>query len=119
MPGRYAVCRLPRGSGIPDWADGAGFASITRTADELSIVCEEERVPPETQSDRGWCCMQVRGPFAFQETGIAAAVATPLAHAAICVLLIATFDTDYLLVKADDFQRAREALVGAGHSVEG
>jgi hypothetical protein len=119
LPRRYAVSRLPPSATIPDWAEGAGFVSISRTADELSVVCEEERVPAETHSDRGWHCLAFVGPFAFDETGIAVAVLGPLADAGIGVLLIATYDTDYLLLKAGDLARAQDVLVGAGHRMAG
>lgn len=117
LSGAYAISRLERTAAIPAWADGEGFVAIARTEDELSVVCLTGRVPADVKSDAGWRCLKFVGPFAFNETGIAAAVLNPLAEAAIGIFLVSTFDTDYLLVKADDFERSQRILIEAGHSV--
>jgi hypothetical protein len=65
LPERYAVSRLEPGSPLPAWADGPGFVTISRTGDELSIVCREDRVPTDIVSVRGWIALQFLGPFAF------------------------------------------------------
>lgn len=114
----YAISRLARAEPIPDWADGPGFVSISRTQDELSIVCAADRVPAEVQQDGGWQCLKLQGPFAFNETGIALAVIRPLSEAGIGIFLVSTFDTDYLLVKAADAEAAEQLLKAAGHSIE-
>jgi hypothetical protein len=113
----YAICRLAAFDPIPAWADGPGFVSIGRTEDELSIVCPVERVPTEVRQDSGWTCFKLQGPFAFNETGIALAVIRPLSEAGIGIFLVSTFDTDYLLVKSADTERASALLVEAGHRV--
>ena len=118
LTGDYAVSRLARDAALPAWADGAGFVAIARTEDELSVVCLVERVPDGVKSDGPWRVLKFLGPFAFDETGIAAAVLQPLAQAAIGIFLVSTFDTDYLLVKAGDFERSLQALVTAGHRIE-
>lgn len=117
LPGQYAISRLAPDSVIPDWADGPGFVSIGRTAEELSILCAADRVPLGIRSDSGWHGFQFVGPFAFDETGIAAAVLQPLAAAGIGIFLVSTFDTDYLFVKIDQAARAAKALTAAGHVV--
>ncbi|MCQ0987632.1 ACT domain-containing protein [Jiella marina] len=117
LHGDYAVSRLEATAAIPAWADGEGFVSITRTTDELSIICLEKRVPSNVRSEGGWRCLQFVGPFAFDETGIAAAVLQPLAEAEIGIMLVSSFDTDYLLVKTVDAGRASQALLAAGHLV--
>jgi len=105
--GTYAVCRLPADAAVPAWASApGGFTSVTRTAEELSIVCEERRLPPdldgvEARVERGWALLKLHGPFPLDAIGILASVAKPLAKAAISLLAIGTFDTDYLLVKRD------------------
>lgn len=113
FPGRYAVCRIERDAPVPEWVRGA-FVSVTRTMDELSVVCDESVVPSETRAERGWRCLKVEGPIPFETTGVAAAIATPLAAAGISVFLVATFDTDYLLVKEDSFEGAISALRASG-----
>ncbi|MGE0280988.1 MAG: ACT domain-containing protein [Rhizobiaceae bacterium] len=115
LPEAYAVSRLGPAERIPAWADEPGFVSISRTEDELSIVCVAERVPADIKSDGPWTCFKLVGPFAFNETGIALAAIQPLAEAGIGIFLVSTFDTDYLLVKAENAANARHALGNAGH----
>ena len=116
LPERLAVCRLAAEAPRPEWVRGA-FTSVTRTADELSIVCDEDAVPPEVQAERGWRVVRVEGPIPFEVTGVAAALVSPLAEARISVFLLATYDTDYLLLKDAVFERAVEILRAAGHDV--
>ncbi len=117
VSGRYAIARLDAEKPIPDWPRGA-FVSITRTPAELSIVCEESSVPADVRNDGGWRCIAVEGPIPFETVGVAASIATPLAAAGISVFFVATFDSDYILVKDEAFSRACSALRDAGHEVE-
>jgi hypothetical protein len=116
LPHRLAVCRLLPDAAHPSWTRGA-FTSVTRTADELSIVCDDDAVPHDVQAERGWRVVQVEGPIPFDVTGVAAALVAPLAEARISVFPIATYDTDYLLLKEESFTRAVEALRAAGHEI--
>jgi len=113
LPGRFAVCRLESTAPLPSWI-GESFVSITRTSEELSIICDEALVPADVRAERGFTCMQLLGPIAFETTGIAAAIATPLAEAGISVLIVATFDTDYVLVREEAVDAARAALALKG-----
>ena len=115
LPARLAICRLPPDSAIPEWATGSNFFSITRTAEELSVVCGENSVPKDVQAEKDWACLQLQGPFPFQMTGVLAAILDPLAAAEIGIFAISTFDTDYILIKASQLQATREALRLAGH----
>jgi hypothetical protein len=117
VPGRFAVCRLGADAAIPDWADGASFVSITRTRDELSIVCEEDRVPAGIQCERGFAAIRVMGTLAPELVGVMVALAAPLADAGIPILAIGTYDTDYVLVRCSDLDNAMRALREAGHNV--
>jgi len=114
LAGAYAVCRLEARTAIPTWAVG-DFVSITSTADELSVICPAERVPIGVVADRDWRVLKLVGPYAFSTVGVLASVATPLAQAGISLLVTATYDTDYVLVKAVTLTRAVAALVAAGH----
>ncbi len=114
-----AVCRLEPGSPIPGWATKGNFFSITRTYDELSVVCAQSVVPSDTKVEKDWRCLKVKGPLDFGLTGILASLADPLAKAGISLFAISTFDTDYLLVKHADFDRATQVLVKAGHHISG
>jgi hypothetical protein len=115
LAGDYAIARLQNDAAIPDWADGAGFVSITRTDDELSIVCLRERVPFGVQLDDGWTAFKFVGPFAFDQTGIVLSVVQPLSTNGIGVFVVSTFDGDHLLLKKGHVDRARVILRHAGH----
>ena len=124
IPGAYAICRMPATAPLPAWA-GKAFTSVTRTADELSIVCDERHVPHdldgfEVQVERGWALLKIHGPFPLDVVGILASVAKPLADAKISLFALSTFDTDYILVKRIHVNEAIAALTLAGHKlVEG
>jgi hypothetical protein len=116
---RLAVCRLPAGSDLPAWAAGAGgFSSITRTADELSIVCGSDAVPADLPQEGPWRAFKVQGPLVMTLVGVVAAIADPLRDAGIAIFAISTYDTDYVLVHEPDLAAAVEALTAAGHVVE-
>ena len=117
MPGSYAICRLDATAGVPSWATRPGFSSITRTADELSIVCATEAVPDAVTAQRGYRGLVVRGPLDFSLVGIVSSLAGALAAAAISIFVVSTHDTDYLFVRDADLERAVAVLRGAGHAV--
>ncbi|PTX92647.1 ACT domain-containing protein [Opitutus sp. ER46] len=115
LPGQYAVCRLSPDAAVPAWAAGP-FVNITFTDDELAIICPAERVPAEVRAERDWRVLKLVGPFPFTATGVLASLATPLARSGISLLSIATYDTDYFLVKKDVFEDAAKVLIAAGHT---
>ncbi|HYR08029.1 MAG TPA: ACT domain-containing protein [Longimicrobium sp.] len=117
LPETLAVCRLAPDAEVPAWAWTGEPASVTRTRDELSIVCRMDAVPQGVRNEEGWRCLKVDGPLDFALTGILAALTVPLAAAGIPLFAVSTFDTDYLLVKAESLDRAIEVLRGAGHRV--
>ncbi|MGE3975417.1 MAG: ACT domain-containing protein [Bdellovibrionales bacterium] len=112
-----AVCQLPPHSEIPTWATKSDFYSISKTTDELSIVCEQSFVPAHIKSEKDWRLLKVVGPLDFGLTGILAFLLHPLAEAKISIFALSTFDTDYLLVKQNDFDSALNSLTEAGHTV--
>src|SRR5437868_2692933 len=97
LPETLAIVRLEAGAAIPAWVMGGSFFSVTRTHDELSLVCEAQRVPGRVAAQKGWRALKVHGPFALSEVGVLAALSTALASGGVSVFAIATFDTDYLL----------------------
>ena len=121
MPGRYAICLLPANAPIPPWATGGDFCSITRTGDELSIFCAEAALPPDLPESisiaRDWALLRVEGPFTFDVTGVVAALSAPLAAADVVLLTVATYQTDYMLVKGQQLESAIGALTSAGHQI--
>jgi hypothetical protein len=118
LRGRFAVCRLEPGEGVPAWALGGEFNSVTRTAGELSVVCAEGAAPAGTKCETGWRIFQVEGPLDFALTGILVAVAKPLADADVSIFAVSTYDTDYVMVKEENVEKAARALAAAGHSVK-
>jgi hypothetical protein len=102
---------------MPAWADGSGFVSITRTPDELSVVCAEDRVPSSTRRESGYAAIAVEGPLDPSLVGVLVSIASPLAQARIPILAIGTFDTDYVLVREAHLERSLAVLREAGHTV--
>jgi hypothetical protein len=115
---RFAISRLAADDPPPAWATEGSFFSVTRTGDELSIVCERSRVPVGVQSQPNWRVFKVHGPFALTEIGVLSALATPLAEARLSLFVISTFDTDYLLVASETLSAAIDALERAGHKIQ-
>ena len=111
LPERIAVCRLAPDTPFPVWAVAhAGFISISRTSDELSIVCPEAQVPAGIKAEKGWRVFKVEGVLDFSLTGILATLLQPLAEHQISIFAISTFDTDYILVKEEKLTDAIAAL---------
>jgi hypothetical protein len=117
LPELYAICRLDADAPVPGWASSAGFFSITRTANELSIVCKDSALPEGAHAERERRLMQIEGTLAFTLTGVLAAVTAPLALAEISIFAVSTYDTDYLLVSEEDLQETVQVLEAAGHTI--
>jgi hypothetical protein len=116
LPETFAIVRLDGDEPIPGWARG-NFVSITRSHGELSIVCGEASVPEYVSATRGWRCLRTEGPFPLDAIGIAASFIPALAEAKVSVFLVATYDTDYLLLDGEQLPRALHTLQLAGHNV--
>lgn len=113
-----AICRLSPAADVPAWATASSpFISISRTSDELSIVCPEEHVPLETKAERGWRALKLQGPFDLSMTGILASVLVPLAEARIPAFAISTYDTDYVLVQSRKVRAAATVLSRHDHDI--
>lgn len=117
LDGTFAICRLDPHALIPPSVTTGDFFSITRTADELFIVCLQDTVPEGINCERGWRCLRVAGTIPFSMVGVLASLTAPLAEAGISVFALSTFDTDYLLVKERDLERAIDVLRRRGHTV--
>lgn len=115
VPGSFAVCRLSANDLVPEWALRGALFSVTRTRDELSIVCAETQVPADVHYENDWACLKLEGPFPFSETGILISFVQPLSERAIPIFALSTFDTDYVLVKNAWVEKAIEALKEVGH----
>jgi len=117
LPGKFAVCRLPPDAPLPDWGVNGLFTSVTRTADELSIVCPAENVPKEHKPEVPWICFKLEGPFSFTQVGILASFVDPLAERGVPIFAVSTHDTDYVLVSEEFAAAALDALQEAGHEL--
>lgn len=116
LPDRYAVCQLPPDTPLPAWALN-GWFSITRTDEELSLVCAQQHIPANISAERDWRVLKIHGPLDFGLVGVLAAIAQPLAQAHISIFAVSTFNTDYVLVKAATLDHAIATLREGGHTV--
>jgi hypothetical protein len=112
-----SICRLDAGTEIPAWATRAPFFSVTRTHDELSVVCPEDVVPEGISQERGWRALKLEGPFDLAMVGVLSSVASPLAEAGASIFAVSTFDTDYVLVKETQLDLAVDTLRENGYRV--
>jgi hypothetical protein len=119
LTGRYAVAKLPAGVAIPESATQGEFFSVTRTADELSLVTAERNVPAGARVVEGWRVFKVHGSFEFSEVGVLASLTEPLARENVAVFVVSTFDTDYLLVREENLHPAITAMQRASHQLLG
>jgi len=112
---KYCVAKLNPGSLVPAFTDGDGLYSVTKTSDELSVVCEENLAPEGAEVERNWRALKVQGPLEFSLKGVLASVLTPLAEAGVSVFAMSTYDTDYILLPQYHLAKALEVLELAGH----
>jgi len=117
LPGPYAIVRLAPDAVIPDWATKGEFTSISRTADELSIVCPADNLPRDAHSPHRWICLKLEGPFPFSQTGVLLSFIEPLSRNGIPIFAISTYDTDYVLIQEEFAGAAIGLLQQAGHEL--
>jgi hypothetical protein len=119
LPGPYVVVRLAPDALLPDWATKGEFTSVTRTAEELSVVCHADNLPGDVHSQHHWLCYKLEGPFAFSLTGVLLSFIEPLSDNGIPIFVISTHDTDYVLVQEEYAGITQQALAEAGHELVG
>ncbi|MCX5233316.1 ACT domain-containing protein [Streptomyces sp. NBC_00233] len=117
VPGVFAICRLPSGSEVPAWATTGKVNSITRTPEELSIVCEEHLVPDGVLAERDYRGFRISGTLDFSLVGILSPILVALHVAEVSVFVFSTYDTDYLMVRDTDRERTLAALDTSGFTV--
>ena len=116
LPWALTVCKSATTADIDL---NAGFYFIGRTDEELSLVCRTEDAPDNTTArDDGWRGFRVQGTLDFGLVGILAGLSAVLAESGVGIFAVSTYDTDYILVKAEDWDRAAEALSRAGYAVD-
>ena len=119
VPGDYAVCRLGAGTAPPADPGSAALFSVTRTAEEVSVVCALGDAPGGARIEGPFGALRVAGALPFALTGVLASLASPLADAGVSAFAVSTFDTDYLLVPREQLAAAIAALTAAGHEIVG
>ncbi|GBF06419.1 hypothetical protein DAERI_090005 [Deinococcus aerius] len=117
LEGEFAVAQVPPGSSLPLWAARGLLWAVVGAPGEVSVVTGAANVPPDVRAEPGWVALRLHGPFPFELTGILAAVLNPLRDAGVGIFALSTFDTDYVLVKADRLPDALAALRRAGHEI--
>ncbi|APC40849.1 ACT domain-containing protein [Clostridium estertheticum] len=107
---KFSVCRLNKNEQIPEWVKNSSFYSISKTSDELSIVCSQDSIPSNIKCEKDWRILKVEGPLDFSLIGIISSISTILALKRISIFAVSTYDTDYILVKNKDIDNAILAL---------
>ncbi|MCC3293934.1 ACT domain-containing protein [Arthrobacter sp. zg-Y411] len=121
LAGDYVIARLPVTAEVPAAftapGTGAGFISVTRTPQELSLVCPAALAPANAETDGPWTALYAAGPMPFGLTGVVTSLVAPLSAAGCPVFVVSTFDGDILLVPSTDYARACDLLLAAGHTL--
>lgn len=110
LSGNFVVCRLDAEDCIPTWIATKSFYSITRTNEELSIVCLDKNVPSEIKCEKGWRILKIEGPLDFSLIGILSKISTLLANEKISIFAVSTYDTDYILIKEESIENSIRIL---------
>lgn len=116
IEGRLTVCKLKSTADIDLNHD---FYFIGRTDEEISLVCKTEDTPAETLvRDDGWRAFRIQGTLDFSMIGVLSKISSILAANKIGIFAVSTYNTDYILVKEDDFDASLMALQENGYTVE-
>lgn len=113
----FAIVRFAANSPVPEWATYGEFTSVSRTPDELSIVCPIENLPADVSSPHRWICLKLEGPFPFSQTGVLLSFIEPLSSKGIPIFAMSTYDTDYVLIQQEWAGAALMELRTAGHQL--
>ena len=112
---KLSVCRV---TDISDIDLNTDFYFIGKTDEELSLVCKTDAVPYKTiERDDGWRGFRIQGVLDFSLIGILSKLSGILAEHKIGIFAVSTYNTDYILVKEENFDRAMEALISEGYKV--
>lgn len=116
LPHALTVCKLADASEIDLNRD---FYFLARTDEELSLVCRTEDTPANTaERDDGWRAFRIEGVLDFSLIGILSHLSAILAENKIGIFAVSTYNTDYILVKEQNFERALQVLAEKGYKVK-
>jgi len=114
----FTIHKFSPDASIPEKILKSNYYSVSKTENELSLVCSEIIEVESLQSSKGWKCIKVRGPLDFNLTGILAGISGILAKGDISIFAISNFDTDFILVRSQDLSSAKTKLRQAGYEFE-
>ena len=115
LPYDLTVCKTADLSGFDLKAE---FYFLGKTDEELSLVCRTGDVPANTLArGDGWKGFRIQGVLDFSLIGILSELSAILARNNIGIFAVSTFNTDYILVKAENFQNALDVLAEAGYKI--
>ncbi|MDD2696970.1 MAG: ACT domain-containing protein [Candidatus Pacebacteria bacterium] len=113
LPEKLGICHFAKNTPIPEWAKDLSFCSITRTSDELSIVCPQDKIPGGVLFEKDWRAFKLEGDVELSSVGVIASLAAPLAEAGISIFNVSTYETNYVLVEDKNLDKAKKALSGS------
>lgn len=117
LKGEYSVCRFDKNDEIPKWIFNEEFFSITKTEDELSIVCLQDNIKENIKCEKGWKVLKIEGPLDFSLIGILSRISTLMANNDISIFAISTYDTDYILIKEESINKAIKVLEDSNYNI--
>jgi len=116
IEGKFSVCKVENLRAVNF---NVPWLFVGKTDAEISVVCLTADVPHATLArEDGWRALRVAEPMDFGLTGVLAGISTVLAQAGISIFAVSTFDTDYILIKAENLGLAQTALEAGGYSIE-
>lgn len=114
----YAICKFKPDSNMPNPLINSDFFSVTKTQDELSVVCKQSQITAnQIEINRDWRILKIIGPLDFSLVGIIAEISGLLSKSKISIFTISTYDTDYILVKNKNLEKAVEVLESNGKKI--
>ena len=115
IPYRFTVCKLMSVGDLPSCID---FCFTAKTDEEISLVCKTEDVPEKTLvRDDGWKGFRIEGVLDFSLIGILSKISAILAENKVGIFAVSTYNTDYIFVKEENFDKAINALKDNGYDV--
>ena len=112
---KFSVCKVKDVSGI-DWQQE--FCFVGKTDEEISVVCSSECVPAHvTDREDGWRAFRIQGELDFSLIGILSKISTILAENEIGIFAVSTYNTDYILTKEENYEKALAVLSQAGYEI--
>jgi hypothetical protein len=114
----FTINKLPQFADIPSILARGEMCFISRTDEELTIVCPDFMAPNNVQQELGWRCLKVDATMKLQEVGILESLLQPLSEAGVPIFAVSTYNTDYVFVHDENLVTVVQALQKAGHTFE-